>query len=452
MIPMKLAEIASAVNGVLNNASYVALEAASIETDTRKLCAGGLFVPLKGETFDGHDFIAAALANGTVCALSEREADIDAPIIRVASTRQALLALAAHYRRKFDIPVVAITGSAGKTTTKDLIASVLSEKFNVLKTHVNENNEIGLPKTVFRLNDIAEIAVLEMGMNHFGEMRNLSRTAQPDIVVITNVGTAHIENLGSREGVLAAKSEAFDFLRPGGRIILNRDDDMLPTLQSTRDDISYYGFDSGNACYATDIVHSGLSGISFVCHTPRETFHVHVPLPGKHMVSNALAAAAVGDALGLSGAEIAKGIRKFTPSGMRCDTFTTAKGLTIIDDSYNANPAAMKATLDVLQTAPGRRIAILGDMLELGAFSAQLHREVGAYAASLGLAQIICIGQESRAMYEGALDAGGTARHFETKADFLQMIETLIADGGTFLIKASRGMGFEQITERLRNA
>jgi len=448
MKPMTLAEIAAAVQGTLNYKKHAAIVARSVFTDTRTPVADGLFIPLNGDRFDGHAYIDDAFNGGAVCVLSEKYIETDRPMIRVSSTRQALLDLAGHYRRKFDIPVVAITGSAGKTTTKDLIASVLSERFCVLKTHENRNNEIGLPLMIFELEDSHEIAVLEMGMSGFGETHRMSRAAQPDVLVIVNIGTAHIEKLGSREGILQAKAEAMDFMYPDGKIILNGADDMLATLRGSRPNIVYYGAD----VYASHIEHKGLTGSAFICRGDGLAFPVEVPLPGDHMVSNALAAAAVGLHFGLTGKEIAAGIAKFKPSGMRMDIAKSKSGATIISDVYNANPAAMRAALDVLGAEKGKRTAILGDMKELGGHSEALHKEVGAYAASLHLEQIICIGAESRNMAEGAMTAGANVLYYESKEAFMASPVMALAEGGTILVKASRGMGFEEITKGLRDA
>jgi len=450
MKPMTLAEIADAVRGVLNHKAFAAHCVCDVFTDTRTPIAGGLFVPIKGENADGHTYINQAFASGAVCALTEHYIEADTPIIRVSSTREALLDLAGHYRRKFDIPVVAVTGSAGKTTTKDLIASVLSERFRVLKTKGNLNNEIGLSLMLLAMDGTHQAAVFEMGMSGFGEIHKLSRAARPDVAVIINAGTAHIEKLGSREGILQAKAEIMDFLHDDALVFLNGEDDMLVKLRGTRKNIHYYGEAAGACAYATDITPQGLAGIGFVCHGGGGTYPVYVPLPGEHMVSNALAAASVGHALGLTGAEIASGIAKFVPSAMRMDVIKLANGGTIISDVYNANPAAMKAALAVLRDEAGHRTAILGDMWDLGAFAEILHAEVGAYAASIGIDTIICIGEESRAMAKAAKAAGGNAYHYESKEAFMPDIHTVFSNGGTALVKASRGMGFEEITEGLR--
>jgi len=448
MKSMTLREIADAVHGVLNDKAYADLPAEDVYTDTRNNVKGALFIPLRGENFDGHAYLADAFAGGAAAVLTDVYSDLRQPLIRVSDTRQALLDLAGHYRRKFTAKVVAVTGSAGKTTTKELIAAVLAEKYRVLKTEGNLNNEIGVPKMLFQLTDEHDIAVLEMGMSGFGELHRIARAAQPDMAVIVNIGDAHIENLGSREGIRKAKMEVLDFLPPGAPILLNGADEMLTALRGARPHICFYGTD----VYASQVEKLGLAGVRFVCHGEGTEFPITVPLPGEHMVSNALAAAAAGLAFGLTGDEIAAGILQFKPAKMRMQISRTASGATILDDSYNANPSAMRAALDVLAAEEGRRAAILGDMLELGAHSAGLHEEVGRYAAQLKLELIVCIGPESRKMADGALAENGNVLYYETRDAFLGAMENIMPFSGTILVKASRGMGFEKITESLRNA
>ena len=448
MKPMTLREIADAVHGVLNDKTRADLTIQDVYTDTRGNVPGGLFIPLRGGNFDGHAYLPDAFAecSAAAAALTDVYSDLNHPLIRVSDTRQALLDLAGHYRRKFAAKVVAVTGSAGKTTTKELIACVLAEKFRVLKTEGNLNNEIGVPKMLFRLTDEYDIAVLEMGMSGFGELHRISRAAQPDMAVIVNVGDAHIENLGSREGILRAKAEALDFLPPDAPIFLNGADEQLIKLRGTRRGISFYGVD----VYASHVEKLGLAGVRFVCHGGGLAFPIAVPLPGEHMVSNALAAASVGLAFGMTGEEIAAGIAKFVPAAMRMQTSRSVSGATIVDDSYNANPAAMRAALDVLAAEKGRRVAVLGDMLELGEYSAIRHEEIGRYAASLGIELLVCIGAESRKMADGARAADGNVRYYETREAFLPFACDVLSGGGTVLVKASRGMGFEKIVEKLR--
>lgn len=452
MKPITLEAVAKAVNGKISDEKYNNIIIENITTDTRKIAEGDLFIPLKGENFDGHNFIQQAFESGALCCLSAENIETDKPCIYVSDTRVALRDLAEYYISLFDIPVVGITGSVGKTTTKDMIASVLMQKYNVLKTEGNFNNEIGLPLTVFRITDDTEVVVLEMGMNSFGEIHNLSKIARPDIAVITNVGVSHIENLGSREGILKAKCEIFDYIKDNGTAILNIDNDMLRTLEGKTDfKTLWYGMENKKDIYADNIVKNGVESINCDIHINDEIFNVCIPVPGEHMVLNAMAAALVGKTLGLTTSEIKRGIEEFVPTKMRMAVFKTENGTTLINDAYNANPVSMKASIDVLTGVKGEKIAILGDMFELGDFAEKMHYDTGVYAAEKNIDKIICIGNISKSMYEGALSLGGNAFYFETQEDFFENgFEKLINKGSTVLVKASRGMHFEKTAEKIQ--
>ncbi len=452
MKPITLEAIAKAVNGKISDEKYNNIIIKNITTDTRKIAEGDLFIPLKGENFDGHNFISQAFESGALCCLSAENIEIDKPCIYVSDTRVALRDLAEYYISLFDIPVVGITGSVGKTTTKDMIASVLMQKYNVFKTEGNFNNEIGLPLTVFRITDDTEAVVLEMGMNSFGEIHNLSKIARPDIAVITNVGVSHIENLGSREGILKAKCEIFDYIKNDGTAVLNIDNDMLKTLEGkTNFKTLWYGIENKKDIYADNIIKNGVESISCDIHMDNEIFNVCIPVPGEHMVLNAMAAALTGKTLGLSISEIKRGIEEFVPTKMRMAVFKTENGTTLINDAYNANPVSMKASIDVLSGVEGEKIAILGDMFELGDFAEKMHYDTGVYAAEKNIDKIICIGNISKSMYEGALSLGGNAFYFETQEDFFENgFEKLINKGATVLVKASRGMHFEKTAEKIQ--
>ena len=407
-----------------------------VSTDSRRDVKGQLFIPISGPNFDGHNYIEDALAKGAVCALSERESDSNLPIIKVPSTRQALIDLAIYDRSRFTGPVVAITGSAGKTTTKEIIASVLSQKFKTLKTQGNFNNDIGLPLTLLGREDDHEAMVLEMGMNHRGEIRLLSKIGRPDICLITNIGDAHIENLGSREGILEAKSEIFEGMRQGGTVILNGDDPLLTALPKVPH--------AGKTIYcrmadARQIKHNGLKGTSCII----SGASVEIPLPGSHMIMNALMAFAAGLELGLTPQEIAAGIKAVTPIGHRMAITEVGSGpsaITIVNDAYNASPPSMKAALDMLARAEGRKVCILGDMFELGEYAENMHKDVGRYAAEK-VDLFIAIGSLSKYM--------GAAHHFETKEAFLKEWQNFLLPGDTVLIKASRGMALETVAEEI---
>ena len=323
---------------------------------------------------DGHTFIPQVMEKGALCAVSEQDlGDAGYPYIRVSSCEQALKDIAEHYRRSLDIKVVGISGSVGKTSTKEMIASVLSQKYSVLKTEGNFNNEIGLPLTVFNIREEHEIAVLEMGISNFGEMTRLAKIARPDICVFTNIGVAHIESLGSRDGILKAKTEMIDYMDPEGTIIVNGDDDKLRgfTPQNGLTPVCF-GLDRSCPFHAEQVTNRGLKGTDVHIVTPASSFDAHISIPGRHMVYNALAATAVGYSLGLTDEEIAQGIASNVPIAGR-NNLIEGKCYTVIDDCYNANPASMKSSLDVLAYADTRTVAVLGDMFELGADEKKMH-------------------------------------------------------------------------------
>ncbi len=459
MKSLSVREISAAVGGKILNCDENKI-VLNISTDSRDILKGDLFIPLKGENFDGHEFIDTAFEKGAVCALSEIEINTQKTYIKVDNTKKALADLAEYYRNLFDIPVAAVTGSVGKTTTKDIIYSVLGQKFNTVKTDGNFNNEIGVPLTIFKIEENTEAAVIEMGMNHFGEIRRLCKMVKPDAAVITNVGYSHIENLGSREGILKAKCEIFDFLKEEGLKILNGDDDMLMTLKGREKNTCFYGtanysYDE-NDFYADEIAEKGIDGISFRVHKGSESFWANIETPGRHMVLNTLAAAAVGDYFGLNFEQIKKGVESFEPTKMRMDVIRTDK-YTIINDVYNANPVSMKAGIDVLSESSLRKVCILGDMFELGDFAPKLHFEVGEYACQKNIDVIICIGNISKNIYEGALKRAALDNidaknifYFKTQEKFFAEIDDILKNNDIILVKASRGMKFEKTVEKIK--
>ena len=451
---MSLKEIAVACGGIYyGDDSCYHQEVTGVAIDSRKIEPGYLFVPIRGARVDGHMFIPQVMEAGALCTLSERRMDgVNHPYILVTSTEQALKDIAEHYRKSLNIKVVGITGSVGKTSTKEMIASVLSQKYSVLKTAGNFNNEIGLPLTIFNIREEHEVAVLELGINHFGEMERLSRIARPDICVITNIGLCHLENLKSREGILKAKTEIFNYMQPGGSIILNGDDDMLCNVGKVKKTVpTFFGLAAERDVYATDICNLGLKGTSCTLILPNGRIDVQIPIPGAHMVYNALAGACVGLKLGLTREEIKAGIQSLTPVSGRNNIIET-ETYTLIDDCYNANPVSMKTSLDVLSFALGRKVAILGDMFELGVNERELHYEVGEYAASKGINLLITIGELSREIADGAISQSTAAQilHFDTKEDFLAQKDSLLQKGDTILIKASHGMNFPVIVSALQ--
>lgn len=456
---MSIKEITAACKGSYRgDKSLENLEAADVVIDSRKAGRGSLFIAIKGARADGHSFIPQVMEKGALCTVSEKELnDAGYPYILVDSCEQALKDIAEHYRRSLGIRVVGVSGSVGKTSTKEMIASVLSQKYNVLKTQGNFNNEIGLPLTIFNIREEHEIAVLEMGISHFGEMSRLAKVARPDICVITNIGVAHMENLGSRDGILKAKTEMFQYMNPGGTILLNGDDDKLRGY-TPENGITpvYFGLDPQCAYRADKIVSRGLKGTDAEFITPDSVFSARIHIPGSHMVHNALAGLAVGRVLGMSDEEIAAGIEANVPIAGRNNLIETPDYI-IIDDCYNANPISTKASLDVLACAEGRTVAILGDMFELGAGEKEMHYEVGKHAAEAGIGVLVCIGalseETARGAKENLPDSGPRTEiyHFPEKNDFYKEMEQILRTGDAILVKASHGMEFPEIVSKLQN-
>lgn len=421
-----------------------------ITIDSRKAEAGWLFAATVGERVDGHTFIPDCYHKGVLCCLGEQPAtDCAKPYIRVASTFQALKDIAEYYRSTLTIPVIGITGSVGKTSTKEMIASVLNVKFNTLKTAGNFNNEVGLPLTVFNIRKEHEAAVLEMGISDFGEMHRLSKIARPNLCVITNIGLCHLEFLGDRDGVLKAKSEIFDFAADGAKAIVNGDDDKLCTLKRRTDlDCTTFGMKTTNDVYATDIENLGLDGMTCVISTPAGKFDAHIHIPGMHMVYNALAATCVGLSCGLTLKEIQLGIERAEALSGRNHIIHT-EDYTIMDDCYNANPVSMKASLDVLASSHGRTVAILGDMGELGTDERALHASVGTHAAEKKIDLLLCVGTLASEIINGAktVNPDMNAQLFASKEALMEHLPDLLHKGDCILIKASHFMQFETIVK-----
>jgi UDP-N-acetylmuramoyl-tripeptide--D-alanyl-D-alanine ligase len=459
---MTLNNIAKAVNGELfnpNNTNINDITAKGVVIDSRLVDKDYIFIATKGERVDGHSFIDSVFEKGALGVICEKAPENPkGAYIVVKDSFQALKDVAEYYRTQLSIKVVGITGSVGKTSTKEFVASVLEQGYSVLKTAGNFNNEVGLPLTVLGIRDNHEIAVLEMGISNFGEMHRLSKIARPDICLITNIGQCHLENLGTRDGILKAKSEIFDYISENGTICLNGDDDKLSTISDIKGiKPIFFGLDSDNKnkIYATDFENLGLEGSSATIHIKGDkgaSFNVNIPLPGEHMLNNALAATAVGMALGMDTNLIKKGIETVEPVGGRSHVIKTDK-LTLIDDCYNANPVSVKSALDLLASTKGNRlVAILGDMFELGENEKALHYEVGSYAASKGIAELICIGDLCRSMYEGAKSVKNDKlilHHFDTKEDFYAKMGDILNEKDIVLVKASHGMHFEEIIKEL---
>lgn len=450
---MTLRNIAEACGGRLFG-GMDALEIAGAVMDSRQIEKDFLFFAIKGERVDGHRFIPQVMEQGAACAVCEKAPDAPAgPYILVEDVPKAMQDIAAFYRSGLSIPIVGITGSVGKTSTKEFIAAVLAQKYRVLKTQGNYNNELGVPLTLLRIREEHEAAVIEMGINHFGEMHRLSRMTAPDIVVMTNIGDCHLEALGSREGILKAKSEIFDFSKKDGTVIVNGDDDMLSRIKEVHKKAPVtFGKNKNNDCYATDIRSKGLFGSEAEIHMPSGSFRAEIPLSGEHMVYNALAASAVGEALGLTAEEIRAGIAAVRPTAGRSNLIKCGDRV-ILDDCYNANPVSMCAAIDLLAQADTRKVAILGDMFELGEDREKLHGEVGRYAAQHSVDVIICVGELSENMAREAEKSASekcSVYYYAEKEDMLREMGQLIEPGDTVLVKASHGMGFAEVVEKLK--
>ena len=453
MVSFDIFKAASAAGGELVNALDEAV-ITNVVIDSRKAGKGSLFVAIKGERSDGHDYINDVFAKGAACVLCDHVPEgVTGPCIVVRDTVKGLQEIARQYRSERNARVIGITGSVGKTSTKEMIAGTLSAKFKVLKTEGNYNNEIGLPLTVLNIEDDTEIAVLEMGISDFGEMRVLSRIACPDICVITNIGQAHLEFLKSRDGILKAKSEIFEFMNPNGSIYLNGDDDKLSTLKNVNGITPvFYGFDSSNDAYPTDVCQLSLEGSKMTIHYKDMELKARITIPGNHMVMNAVAASAIAYDLHMTEKEIAAGLFMAKTISGRCNIIKTSKGGYIIDDCYNASPNSMKAAIDTLMLSNGKKVAVLGDMFELGEDSDKMHAEVGRYAAESQVDKLICVGENCKYMYEAAVSADSSVKtvYYPSLDELLSKLADEIDGSESILVKSSNGMGFSKLIEKLR--
>ncbi len=452
---MTLANIAACLQGTLCHAEgKEQFEITGAVIDSRKVEEGYAFFAVKGERVDGHHFIPQVAQSGAALVICEKVPEVEIPYILVEDTLTALKSVAAFYREQLTIPVIGITGSVGKTSTKEMIAAGLSASFRVLKTEGNFNNEVGLPLTILNIRKEHEVAVVEMGISDFGEMHRLSQIAKPNICVITNIGRCHLENLGDRDGVLKAKTEIFDYMAPDGYIVLNGDDDKLATIEEVHGRKPYFfGLcpdDVTKAAYASDIQSHGLFGSSFQMELFGKTLSAEVPLPGQHMVANSLAACCVGHLLGMSDEAILRGIASVQATGGRSNILKL-QDKTIIDDCYNANPVSMESAIDLLMMAEGPKAVILGDMFELGAEELSMHREIGHYAARAIIVNLFFIGKLAKEMYEGARMLRAMPKYYADKEAFFKAHNPSDFAGMTVLIKASHGMHFEEIVKWLQD-
>ena len=444
MLKSYIDEICAAVNGRLLQSCDTAITA--VTTDSRKVGEGQLFIPLVGERFDGHNYIDSALESGAAACLTAHRPEKLLPgkgYILVEDTQAALKALATWHRERFAIPFVQVTGSVGKTTTKEMIASVLGQRFRTLRTHANLNNCIGTPLTLLSLEEEHQAAVIETGMDHFGEIRYMGQMVQPDFAVITNVGDAHIENLGNtRQGTLRAKSEIFENLNPDGIAVLNGDDELLSGI-TLQNEILFCGKGENCQVRVTDVEELGIEGIRCTVTTPREVYRVHVTTPGAYMIYPVSMAIAIGERLGLNKDEILTGIAAYRPVGSRMHLIHLPEDRLIIDDCYNANPQSMAEALNILSRTPCRhRLAVLGDMGELGELSPSAHLRVGELTQELAIDTVIAIGDKAKRMTEKrALET----YWYPTSGAAQEMLHRQFTPGTTALVKASHAMEFEKV-------
>ncbi len=452
---VRLTDMAAALGIPGDNLTGVEVE--GVSTDTRTVAAGELFVAIRGERFDGHEFVDDAFLKGAAAALVALDARVDGegrPLLEVGDTLEALQVLAGWYRSRFDLTVVGVTGTNGKTTTKDMTAAVLGTSMRTAKTIGNYNNHIGVPLTLFRLTREHEAAVVEMGMNHPGEITHLAALSRPAIGVITNVAEAHLETMANLRAIAEAKGEILDALPEDGAAVLNADDPMVMSQRHRAPGRTVtFGTSERADVRAIDVTdsdgHAAFAAV--VAGGPPVT--VELPVPGRHNVSNALAAIAVGHVLGVDAEAAAKGLSSFEPSPMRMKRITVGSW-TVLNDAYNCNPGSLMAALRTLVETGGDRMtaAAIGDMLELGRRSEDAHREAGAAAAELGVDHLFLFGSEVRALMEGAIEAGMPSEHvemFENKAALAQAVQARLGDEAVLLVKGSRGMRMEEVVESL---
>lgn len=435
---------------------YKAIKIKGVAIDSRLVQPGDLFMALPGERTDGHLFLESAFVRGAVAAIVAKDVNMktDKVLLQVDNVAEALQRLAKHNRSTFNIPVVAVTGSSGKTTTKDMVAAVLQEKWPILKTEGNFNNELGLPLTLLQLNDTYQGAVVEMGMRGLGQISKLVDIAKPDMGIITNVGYSHIEILENRDNIATAKGELLEGLPHGGTAIINGEDEYAHILgQKFSGKKIYYGFNRHCHIVAEEIKMDDFSS-EFKVKYHGGSFYVKLPLPGKFNVLNALAAVAVAFELGLSKEQIQTGLTKIKLTKMRLEKTKGKKGEVIINDAYNANPDSMKAALEILHNLQGgKKIAVLGEMYELGHYTATAYGEIGKIASQLNIDYLITVGGSTKLIVENAVKEGFNMNkgiHVATNEEAAKYVETIVAKDDIVLVKGSRGMNMEQIVNKLK--
>lgn len=441
--------VARATGGRLT--PFSGLELTGISTDTRSLAPGNLFVPLVGPDYDGHDFVAQAFADGAAATLWARPEPPAQPVVLVENTLTAYQDLARFHRRMLAVPIVAITGSAGKTTTKELCAAVLGARYKVHKTARNYNNEVGVPRTLLELEPSHQVAVVEMAMRGAGQIRELARLADTRVAMITSVGEAHIELLGSRQAICDAKGELLEELTPGSTAVLPAESEFFERLKArTRCEVLSFAVEGPADVRALRLESRGVLGWNLEVDCLGRRSELDFPAPGRHNLSNLMGVLAVAALFGVTAEDAAEAVASFRGAELRMEVSTLEQGVVLLNDSYNASPAAMEGALEVLGTATGRRLAVLGDMLELGAFAPELHRRVGEAAGKADLDVLVAVGEESRALADAARGGSGEVHWAPDREQAWEILRPLVAPGDTVLVKASRGMGLDWVAKQLQ--
>lgn len=450
MLELNLQEIVKATKGALLKEADVK-EIKAVSTDTRKIEEGTMFIALKGENFNGNNYVLDAFNKGAKIAIvDEVKCDLnelkeDVALIKVQNTGRALMDLAKFYREKLGLKVVGITGSAGKTSTKDLVAAVLSDKYKVFKTKGNFNNEIGLPLMILELDSTYDVAILEMGMRGLGQIKELAEIASPDLGIITNIGISHIEILKTRENILKAKMEIATFFDKNNTLVVCGNDDFLGSLPSAEYKIVKTGVGENFKIGAKNIALEELSS-KFTVYDGEKEEEFSLDMPGEHNISNLMLGIAIAKELGVSFEEMKRGLKNIEATSMRLELIKK-DGFSILNDCYNSSPVAVKSAIDVMKNIEGkRRIAVLGTMRELGHKSEEAHEEIGKYAKENGIEKVLCFGDFSENIKEGY---GEGCTVYENKEELIKDLLNIICDGDIILVKASRSLKFEEITKAL---
>lgn len=450
MLELNLQEIVGATEGTLLKEADIK-EIKAVSTDTRKIEEGTMFIALKGENFNGNNYALEAFNKGAKIAIVD-EVNFDlkdikewVALIKVKDTKKALMDLAKFYREKLGLKVVGITGSAGKTSTKDLVASVLSHKYKVFKTKGNFNNEIGLPLMILELDSTYDVAILEMGMRGLGQIKELAEIAKPNLGIITNIGISHIEILKTRENILKAKMEITSFFNKDNTLVVCGNDDFLGTLPSAEYKIIKTGVGENFSIGAKDISLEEFSS-KFTVYDGEKEEKFFLDMPGEHNISNLMLGIAIGKELGLSFEDMKKGLKNIGSTSMRLEIIKK-DGFSILNDCYNSSPVAVKSAIDVMKNIEGkRRIAVLGTMRELGHKSEEAHREIGEYAKENGVEKVLAFGDFSENIKEGY---GEGCTVYYKKEELIKALLSIICEGDIILVKASRSLKFEEITKAL---